>query len=198
MVAFNKTLGKFQLVGIPPAPRGMPQIEVTFDIDANGIINVSAKDLGTGNQQQIQIQGGSGLKEEEVQQMVRDAEAHADEARRLRELADARNQAESLVYSTEKSLRENRESVDADTISTIESRMAELRTALDGSDVSEIRSKTESLMEASHRLAQAVYEKVQAQGAPTGTTAGDGASKNGDEVVEEADYEVIDEEARQS
>ena len=126
MASFNKTLGKFQLVGIPPAPRGMPQIEVTFDIDANGIINVSAKDLGTGNQQQIRIEGGSGLDEDEVERMVKDAESHADEARRLRELAEARNQAETLVYSTEKSLAEHRDSLDEETVSTIESRLEEL------------------------------------------------------------------------
>ena len=104
MAAFNKTLGKFQLVGIPPAPRGMPQVEVTFDIDANGIIHVSAKDLGTGNEQQIRIEGGSGLSEDEVRRMVSEAEAHADEAHTLRELADARNAAETLAYSTEKTL----------------------------------------------------------------------------------------------
>src|SRR5687768_9390542 len=120
IAAFNKTLGKFQLVGIPPAPRGMPQVEVTFDIDANGILNVSAKDLGTGNEQQIKIEGGSGLKEDEVQQMIRDAEAHADEARRLRELADARNVGEQLVYQTEKALKENREALDEADASTIE------------------------------------------------------------------------------
>jgi molecular chaperone DnaK len=199
MAAFNKTLGKFQLVGIPPAPRGMPQIEVTFDIDANGIINVSAKDLGTGNEQKIQITGGSGLKEDEVQRMVRDAEAHADEARRMRELADAKNQAESLVYSTEKSLKEHRESLDDETISTIESRLEEVRQALDGDDAAAIRTKSEQLMEASHKLAEAVYQRVQAQQtAGAGAPAGDGASADGDEVVEEADYEVIDEESRQS
>jgi molecular chaperone DnaK len=193
MATFNKTLGKFQLVGIPPAPRGMPQVEVTFDIDANGIINVSAKDLGTGNQQQIRIEGGSGLKEDEVQEMVRNAESHADEARRLREVADARNQAESIVYATEKSLAEHRESLDEETVSTIEARLEEVKTALDGDDANEIRSKTESLTEASHRLAQAVYEKVQAeQQATAGATSGNGASD--EEVVEEADYEVIDEE----
>ena len=163
MASFNKTLGKFQLVGIPPAPRGMPQVEVTFDIDANGIINVSAKDLGSGNQQQIRIEGGSGLKEEEVQQLINEAESHADEARRMRELADAKNQAESLAYSTEKSLQEHRDSLDEETISTIESRLEELRQVLDGSDVSEIKAKTEQLMEASHKLAQAVYEKVQTE-----------------------------------
>jgi molecular chaperone DnaK len=199
MATFNKTLGKFQLVGIPPAPRGMPQVEVTFDIDANGIINVSAKDLGTGNQQQIRIEGGSGLKEDEVQDMIRDAESHADEARRLREAADVRNQAESIVYATEKSLAEHRETLDEETISTIESRLDEVKTALDGDDANEIRTKTEQLTEASHRLAQAVYEKVQAeQQATAGATGGNGATGD-DEVVEEADYEVIDEEeAKQS
>jgi molecular chaperone DnaK len=196
MAAFNKTLGKFQLVGIPPAPRGMPQIEVTFDIDANGIINVSAKDLGTGNQQQIQITGGSGLKEEEVEQMIKDAESHADEARRMKELAEARNQAETLLYSTERSLAEHRESIDEETVSTIQSRMEELRTALDGEDTGEIRAKSDALMEAAHKLAQAVYERVQAE-QTAGATSTDGGSTD-DEVVEEADYEVIDEEAKQS
>jgi molecular chaperone DnaK len=198
MAAFNKTLGKFQLVGIPPAPRGMPQVEVTFDIDANRIINVSAKDLGTGNQQQIRIEGGSGLSEEEVERMIREAESHADEARTMRELAEARNQGETLIYSTEKSLKEHRDALDEETVSTIESRMEELRTALDGSDASDIRTKTEQLMEASHKLAEAVYQRVQAeQAAPTGA-AGDGASTSDEEVVEEADYEVIDEEAKKS
>jgi molecular chaperone DnaK len=194
MATFNKTLGKFQLIGIPPAPRGMPQIEVAFDIDANGILNVSAKDLGTGNQQQIRIEGGSGLDEQEVERMVREAEAHADEAHRMRELAEAKNQAETLVYSTEKSLGEHRESLDGETVSEIESRLEELKGVLEGEDASAIRTKSEELMQASHKLAQAVYEKVQAeQGA--GATAGDGASTSDEEeVVEEADYEVIDEE----
>ncbi len=197
MAAFNKTLGKFQLVGIPPAPRGMPQIEVTFDIDANGILNVSAKDLGTGNQQQIRIEGGSGLDEKEVERLVREAESHADEARRLRELADARNQAESLVYSTEKSLNEHRDSLDEATVSEIESKLAEVRTALDGEDASAIRTTAEDLMQASHKLAEAVYQRVQADQQPTGAADGsDGAGESDDEVVEEADYEVIDEEVK--
>jgi molecular chaperone DnaK len=199
MAAFNKTLGKFQLVGIPPAPRGMPQVEVTFDIDANRIINVSAKDLGTGNQQQIRIEGGSGLAEEEVERMIREAEAHADEARQMKELAEARNQAETLIYSTEKSLKEHRDALDGEVVSTIESRLEELRTALDGSDASAIRTKTEQLMEASHKLAEAVYQRVQAdQTAGAGATGGDGAPTSDEEVVEEADYEVIDEEAKKS
>jgi molecular chaperone DnaK len=196
MVAFNKTLGKFQLVGIPPAPRGMPQIEVTFDIDANGIINVSAKDLGTGNQQQIRIEGGSGLKDEEVQQMIRDAEAHADEAHRLRELADAKNHAETLAYQTERSLKEHREALSEADASTIEGRIMELRQVLDSSDVSEIRAKTEALQEASHKLAEAVYATASAQ-QQTAAAGGDGASSSDEEVVEEGDYEVIDEEAAQ-
>ena len=197
MATFNKTLGKFQLVGIPPAPRGMPQVEVAFDIDANGIINVSAKDLGTGNEQQIRIEGGSGLKDDEVERMVQEAEEHADEAHRMRDLADAKNQGETLVYTTEKTLKEHRETLDDDTVSTIESRMADLRTALEGDDAGEIRSKSESLTEAAHQLAQAVYERVQSQQA-SGTT-GNGAAgetETEDEVVEDAEYEVVDEEAR--
>src|SRR5215212_2163846 len=197
MASFNKTLGKFQLVGIPPAPRGMPQIEVTFDIDANRIINVSAKDLGTGNEQDIRIESGSGLSEDEVERMVREAESHADEAHKLRETAEARNQAENLLYSTEKSLKNHRDVLDEETVSTIESRMEELRTALDGTDAAEIRAKSDSLMEASHKLAQSVYEKVQSEQAASASST-NGESTSDDEVVEDADYEVIDEEAKSS
>jgi molecular chaperone DnaK len=198
MAAFNKTLGKFQLVGIPPAPRGMPQIEVAFDIDANGILNVSAKDLGTGNQQQIRIEGGSGLSEDEVERMVKEAEVHAGEAHRMRELAETRNQAETLVYTTEKSLKEHRDSIDEETVKAIEDRLEALKSVVEGEDVAAIRARSEELTEASHRLAQAVYEKVQAeQAASQAASGGDGASSD-EEVVEEADYEVIDEEAKQS
>jgi molecular chaperone DnaK len=192
MAAYNKTLGKFQLVGIPPAPRGMPQIEVAFDIDANGIIHVSAKDLGTGNEQQIKIEGGSGLKPEEVEQMIKDAEAHAGEAHRLRELADAKNNAEALAYATEKSLKEHREALGEAEASTIEGRIMELRSALDGDDVAEIRVKTDALQEASHKLAEAVY--AQATAAQSAATDGaNGAEPSDDEVIEDA--EVVDEEA---
>jgi molecular chaperone DnaK len=194
MIMFNKTLGKFQLVGIPPAPRGMPQIEVSFDIDANGIIHVQAKDLGTGNQQQIRIEGGSGLKEDEVQQMIREAEAHADEARRLHEIADAKNVAETLAYQTERSLKEHRDALDESDASTIEGRIMELKQALEGDDVSEIKAKTEALQEAAHKLAEAVYASAQ-QAQTASASTGDGAGTTADdEVVEEADYEVIDEE----
>jgi molecular chaperone DnaK len=194
MAAFNKTLGKFQLVGIPPAPRGMPQIEVSFDIDANGIINVSAKDLGTGNQQQIRIEGGSGLKEEEVQQMIRDAEAHADEARRLHDVADTKNVAETLAYQTERSLKDHRSALDESDASTIEGRIMELRQALESDDVADIKAKTEALQEASHKLAEAVYSSAQQQTQAPSAQTGNGAPTSDDEVVEDADYEVIDEE----
>jgi molecular chaperone DnaK len=195
MALYNKTLGKFQLVGIPPAPRGMPQIEVTFDIDANGIINVSAKDLGTGNEQQIKIEGGSGLKPEEVEQMISEAEAHADEARRLRELADAKNQAESLAYATEKSLKEHREKLDEAEASTIEGRVMELKQALETDDLGEIRAKTDALQEASQKLAEAVYAQASAQQAQAASGNGE-AAESDEEVIEDA--EVVDEEAKTS
>jgi molecular chaperone DnaK len=195
MALYNKTLGKFQLVGIPPAPRGMPQVEVTFDIDANGIINVSAKDLGTGNEQQIRIEGGSGLKEDEVEQMIKDAEAHADEARNLRELADAKNQAESLAYATEKSLKDHREKLDEAEASTIEGRVMELKQALDTDDLAEIRSKTDALQEASQKLAEAVYAQASQQQAQAASGNGE-TTDSDDEVIEDA--EVVDEEAKTS
>src|SRR5690349_11992597 len=196
MALYNKTLGKFQLVGIPPAPRGMPQIEVTFDIDANGILHVSAKDLGTGNEQKIRIEGGSGLKQEEVERMIREAESHSDEAHRLRELADARNAAESLAYQTERTLKENRDKLDEADASTIEGRIMELKGVLESSDVNEIREKTQALQEASQKLAEAVYAQATAQQqAQSSASGGNGAeSSSDDEVVEEGDYEVIDEE----
>jgi molecular chaperone DnaK len=196
MALYNKTLGKFQLVGIPPAPRGMPQIEVTFDIDANGIINVSAKDLGTGNEQQIKIEGGSGLKPEEVDQMIKDAEAHAEEAHRLRELADAKNVAESLAYATEKSLKEHRDKLDEGEASTIEGRVMELKQALESDDVGEIRAKTDALTEASQKLAEAVYAQAQQQAQAASGGNGESAADSDDEVIEDA--EVVDEEAKTS
>jgi molecular chaperone DnaK len=195
MATYNKTLGKFQLVGIPPAPRGMPQVEVAFDIDANGIINVSAKDMGTGNVQQIQIQGGSGLSEDEVQEMIRNAESHADEARKLRETVDVKNNAETLAYSTERSLKEHRDKLDESEASTIEGRVMELRQALEGDDLADIRAKTEALQESSHKLAEAVYAQATAQAQAAG---GNGATTADDEVVEEGEYEVVDEEAKTS
>jgi molecular chaperone DnaK len=193
MALYNKTLGKFNLTGIPPAPRGMPQIEVTFDIDANGIINVHAKDLGTGNEQQVRIEGGSGLKEDEVQRMIREAESHADEARKLRELVDARNAAEQLAYQTERSLKEHRDKLDESTASTIEGRVMELRGVLESSDVNEIRQKTEALQESAQKLAEVLYAQAASQ-AQAGAAGADGAAAQDEEVVEDADFEVVDEE----
>jgi molecular chaperone DnaK len=189
MAAYNKTLGKFQLVGIPPAPRGMPQIEVAFDIDANGIINVSAKDLGTGNVQQIQIQGGSGLSEDEVKRMVQEAESHADEAHRMREAVDTKNMAETLAYQTERTLKEHRDKLDESEAATIEGRIMELRQALEGDDLADIRAKAESLQEASHKLAEAVYAQATAQAQASG--GGNGSPSADDEVVEEGEYEDV-------
>jgi molecular chaperone DnaK len=173
----------------------MPQVEVSFDIDANGIINVSAKDLGTGNEQQIRIEGGSGLKEDEVQRMIREAEQHAGEAHKLRELADARNQAETLAYQTERSLKEHRDKLPEADASTIEGRVMELRAVLESTDVNEIKQKTDALQEASQKLAEILYSQAAASQtqAQTGATDG-GSASDDDEVVEEADYEVIDEE----
>jgi molecular chaperone DnaK len=192
MSTYNKTLGKFQLVGIPPAMRGMPQIEVSFDIDANGIIHVTAKDTGTGNEQQIRIEGGSGLSEDEVQRMVREAEAHADEAHRLRELADARNLAENLAYQTERTLKEHRDKLEEADASTIEGRIMELRGVLESTDVAEIQAKTQALEEASRKLADVLYAQASSQA--QASAPGDGAGATEDEVVEDADYEVVDEE----
>jgi molecular chaperone DnaK len=188
MMAFNKTLGRFNLTGIPPAPRNVPQIDVTFDIDANGILHVSAKDLGTGNQQQIRIEGGSGLSSDEVERMMKEAEAHADEAHRMRETVDAKNLAENLAYQTERSLKEHRDKLEEAEAATIEGRIMELRQALESDDVAEIRAKTEALQEASHKLAEAVYQQAASQAQPSG----DGAAEADDEVIEEA--EIVDEE----
>jgi molecular chaperone DnaK len=196
MALYNKTLGKFQLVGIPPAPRGMPMIEVTFDIDANGIINVSAKDQGTGNEQQIKIEGGSGLKPEEVDQMIKDAEGHAEEAHHLRELADAKNQAESLAYATEKSLKDHRDKLDESEASTIEGRVMELKQALETDDLADIRAKSDALQEASQKLAEAVYAQASAQQQQAQAPGNGEASDSDDEVIEDA--EVVDEEAKTS
>ena len=191
MVAFNKTLGKFQLVGIPPAMRGTPQIEVAFDIDANGIIHVSAKDLGTGNEQQIRIEGGSGLSGDEVERMISEAESHAGEAHKLREFADARNAGEQLAYQVERTLKEHRDKLPEAEASTIEGRVMELRHAVESADLADIRAKTEALEEASRSLSDAIYAQAASQ-ASTQATGNGGAGE--DEVVEDADFEVIDEE----
>jgi molecular chaperone DnaK len=189
MATYNKTLGKFQLVGIPPAPRGVPQIEVAFDIDANGIMHVSAKDMGTGNEQKIQIQGGSGLSGDEVEQMVKDAEAHADDDRRMKDLAEARNEAEGYAFSVEKSLKENEERLDDATRDDIRAKIDAVTQSLESEDAGEIRSKLEALQEASYELGKLVYEQARtpdAGGAPAGSD-----DEAGDEEI--VDAEVVDE-----
>ncbi|HWG81959.1 MAG TPA: molecular chaperone DnaK, partial [Gaiellales bacterium] len=193
MAAYNKTLGKFQLVGIPPAPRGVPQIEVAFDIDANGIMHVSAKDMGTGNEQKIQIQGGSGLSDDEVQGMVKDAEAHADEDRRMKDLAEARNEAEGYAFSVEKSLKENEERLDDATRTDIRSKIDAVKGSLESEDATEIRAKLEALQEASYELGKLVYEQARTQtgDAPSGAAGDDGTAADGDEEI--VDAEVVDE-----
>src|SRR5215207_2356675 len=161
MAAYNKSLGKFQLTGIPPAPRGIPQIEVGFDIDANGIVKVSAKDLGTGKEQKIEIKSGSGLSDDEIKRMVSDAESHADEDRRQRELAEARNTAENAAYQAEKQLAELGDQVDADAKSEIESAISDVRGVLESDDAAEIKAKTDALQAAFHKVSDQIYQAAQ-------------------------------------
>jgi molecular chaperone DnaK len=193
MAMYNKSLGKFQLTGIPPAPRGIPQIEVGFDIDANGILNVSAKDLGTGKEQKIEIKAGSGLSESEVEQMVKDAEAHAEEDRKQRELAEARNTAENAAYQAEKQLAELGDQVDSDAKSEITSAIEEVKGVLESDDAAEIKSKTDALQAAFHKVSDQIYQAAQQQAAASG--AGDAAPTDGAGADEEevVDAEVVDE-----
>ncbi|MEK6277976.1 MAG: molecular chaperone DnaK [Actinomycetota bacterium] len=195
MAAYNKSLGKFQLTGIPPAPRGMPQIEVTFDIDANGILHVSAKDLGTGKEQKIEIKSGSGLAEEEVEQMIKDAEAHADEDRKQRDLAEARNVAENAAYQAEKQLEELGDKVDEPSKSEIEAAIKDVRESLTSEDAEEIKSKTDALQGAFHKISEQVYQAAQDQAQAAGDGASeDGASAESDEE-EVVDAEVVDDDS---
>ncbi len=160
MAAGNKTLGRFELVGIPPAPRGVPQIEVTFDIDANGIVNVSAKDMATGKEQSIQITASSGLSKKEIDELIKDAELHAEDDKKKRELVDARNQADALLYSTEKSIKDLGNKIDAATKSKVEAAIEPLKKAMEGDDTEEIKRLSEELTQASHKLAEAMYKKA--------------------------------------
>ncbi|WP_119083279.1 molecular chaperone DnaK [Altererythrobacter sp. B11] len=193
MAADNKLLGQFDLVGIPPAPRGVPQVEVTFDIDANGIVNVSAKDKGTGKEQQIRIQASGGLNDSDIEQMVRDAEKFADEDKKRRERAEAKNNADSLVHATEKQLSENGDKIDAGLKSEIEAAIAETKTALEGDDLDAIKSKAEALTNLAMKMGQQIYEKEQAN-ASAGAGEGAAAGKDGDEEVVDAEFSEVDEE----
>ena len=192
IAAYNKKLGMFELAGIAPAPRGVPQVEVTFDIDANGIVNVSAKDLGTGKQQSVQITGGSALNKDDIEKMVRDAEEYAEEDRRRREEAEVRNQADSLVYQTEKFLGENEEKVPDDIKTEVREALAEVKKALEGNDTETIKSAAERAAQVSQKMGTAIYQQAQAQQASSQSESADGSAgqQDDDEVVE---AEIVDE-----
>ncbi|MBI2355156.1 MAG: molecular chaperone DnaK [Deltaproteobacteria bacterium] len=194
---FNKSLAKFDLAGIEPAPRGMPQVEVSFDIDANGIVHVSAKDLGTGKEQSIRITASSGLSKEEIDKMVRDAEAHADEDKRKREAIEARNHADSMIYSTEKSLKEFGDKIEAVEKGNIENKIAELKKVMEGEDAEAIKKATDELAQSAHKLAEAMYAKGQAgEGEAAAGAEQAGAAKPKDDKVVDADFEEVKEEKK--
>jgi len=192
MAASNKLLGAFHLVGIPPAPRGIPQVEVAFDIDANGIMHVSAKDLGTGKEQKITITSSSGLSKDDVEKLVRDAESHADEDKKRREEIEAKNQLDGLVYNVEKMLNENREKLSGSDVSSLESAVTDARKAMEEGGTDNLRSATDKRTKASHKLAEVMYQQANTQGgaqqAPP--SSGDDGKSNKDDVIE---AEVVDE-----
>jgi len=192
MAGDNKTIGRFELVGIPAAPRGVPQVEVTFDIDANGILHVSAKDLGTGKEQSIRITASSGLNEAEIEKMIKDAESHASEDKTKREMIEARNQADGLIYTTEKSLKDHGDKVDEATRAAIQQALDELKKAVEGDNTEEIKKNTEALATASHKLAEAMYKQTQAgseAGQPGEEAGPDGPAEEG---VVDAEFEEVD------
>ncbi|UCD90537.1 MAG: Hsp70 family protein, partial [Desulfobacterales bacterium] len=197
MAAGNKTLGRFELVGIPPAPRGVPQIEVTFDIDANGIVNVSAKDMATGKEQSIQITASSGLSKEEIDKLIKDAELHAEEDKKKKELVEARNTADALIYSTEKSMNDLGDKIDETTKGQVESASENLKKAMEGDNKDEIRRLTEELTQASHKLAEAMYQQAsqedaqQAGAQPGAEDPGQADPSTAEEDVVDADFEEV-------
>jgi molecular chaperone DnaK len=204
MAAQNRTLGRFDLVGIPPAPRGVPQIEVTFDIDANGIVHVSAKDMGTGKEQKIRIESSSGLSDNDIERMVKEAELHAEEDKKEREKAEVRNDADNMIYATEKNIKDLGDKVNPEDKSKADEAIADLRRALEEGDTEAIKTKTETLKQVSYKIAEEVYKQSGAQaGGPDGA-AGDPDSGNSDgnydstgtddntKTAEDADYEVVD------
>jgi len=193
MAADNKSLGRFDLQGIPPAPRGVPQIEVTFDIDANGIVSVTAKDKATSKEQQIRIQASGGLSDADIQKMVKDAESHAAEDKKRREMIEARNQGDALVHSTEKAMSEHGNKVDATQKQAIETAIAELKESIKGDDADDIKAKTNTLAQASMKLGEAMYKAQQAEGAPG--EGGAEAAKPDDNVVD-ADFEEVDDQKK--
>jgi len=197
MAADNKLLGQFDLVGIPSAPRGVPQIEVTFDIDANGIVHVTAKDKATGKEQAIRIQASGGLSDADIEKMVKDAESHADEDKKKRELIDAKNQGESMIHQTEKSLKDLGSQVPDAERKAAEDAIADLRSALDGEDKAAIEAKTNALMQASMKIGELAYRKAQEDqagtpdNASTGDQGGQSGAASGDDVID-ADFTEVD------
>lgn len=209
MSVHNRTLGRFDLVGIPPAPRGIPQIEVSFDIDANGIVHVSAKDLGTGKEQKIKIESSSGLSEDEINNMVKDAESHEEEDKATKELVQARNEADQAVYTTEKSLKEYGDKIDEEDKKKIEAGLEKVKSVMTAEDAKTIKDAIEELMTASHKLAEEVYKQTQAEGAAQGTASPDGSAPEGDSAdsadadpgsdsgeAVDADFEVVDDDEK--
>jgi molecular chaperone DnaK len=197
MAADNKTLGRFELVGIPPAPRGIPQVEVTFDIDANGIVHVMAKDLGTGREQSIKITASSGMTKEEIDKALKDSEAHAAEDKKKREVAEARNEADTLVYSVEKSVADYGSKLTDDERAEIQRALEQTKAVKDGQDVDAIKKAVADLSKASHKLAEEVYSKMSKEqgqegaGAGQAGATGDGGAKQEEKVVE-AEFEEVD------
>ena len=196
IAADNKLLGQFDLVGIPPAPRGMPQIEVTFDIDANGIVNVSAKDKGTGKKQQIRIEASGGLSDDDIDRMVREAEEHAGEDKERRELIDTRNQADAVIHATEKTLGDYGDKVSDEDKTAIESAVADLRGVLESEDVENIKSKTDTLQQVSMKLGEAMYQASQAEAAAGGGPGGGDSDSDSDETVVDADFEEVEDDKK--
>ena len=196
MASQNRTLGNFDLVGIPPAPRGVPQIEVTFDIDANGIVHVSAKDLGTGKEQHIRIESSSGLSESEIDRMVKEAEANAENDKKEREKVEVRNEADSMIYQTEKTLKEMGDKVNAADKQRIEEAVAALKKAIEGGDTADIKSKTEALQQAAYKIAEEMYKQQGAQAGAAGAGAAGGTSESGPTkgTADDVDYEVVKDE----
>ena len=196
MASDNKMLGQFDLVGIPPAPRGVPQIEVTFDIDANGIVNVSAKDKGTGKEQQIKIQASGGLDDSDIEKMVQEAEQFAEEDKQRREAAESKNQAESLVHTTEQQLSEHGDKIDDDLKSEIETKIAETKTAIEADDSEAMKTKSEELAQAAMQMGQKIYEAQQAEGGAAEGEAADAGSSSEDEDVVDAEFSEVDEDQK--
>jgi molecular chaperone DnaK len=198
MAADNKVLGQFDLVGIPNAPRGIPQIEVTFDIDANGIVNVSAKDKATGKEQQIRIEASGGLSDDDIERMVKDAEANAESDRKRREMVEAKNQGESLIHTTERTLAEAGDKISGADKSAIEEAVAALKTAIEGEDLEDIRAKTETMAQASMKLGEALYKSQEEadSGADAGGSGAGAGSSAGDDQVVDADFEEVDDDKK--